>query len=37
MTAGIIRLTERQLLAFAEDRLDGVGPCRVQDDLTAMT
>jgi len=33
MTAGIIRLTEQQFFAFVEDRLDGVGPCRVQEDL----
>ena len=33
MTAGIIKLTEQQFYAFVEDRLDGVGPCRVQEDL----
>jgi hypothetical protein len=33
MTAGIIRLTEPQFYAFVEDRLDGMGPCRVQEDL----
>lgn len=30
---GIVKLTERQFYAFVEDRLDGVGPCRVQEDL----
>ena len=33
MTAGIIKLTEQQFYAFVEDRLDGVGPCRVQENL----
>ena len=33
MTAGIIKLTERQFCAFVDDRLDGAGPCRVQEDL----
>jgi len=33
MTAGIIKLTDQQFYAFVEDRLDGVGPCRVQEDL----
>jgi hypothetical protein len=33
MTAGIIKLTERQFYAFVEDRLDGDGPCRVQEDF----
>lgn len=33
MTAGIIKLTEQQFYAFVEDRLDGSGPCRVQEDL----
>jgi hypothetical protein len=34
MSAGIIKLTEREFYAFVEDRLDGLGPCRVQEDLT---
>jgi hypothetical protein len=34
MTAGIIKLTEREFYAFMEDRLDGLGPCRVQEDLS---
>lgn len=33
MTAGIIKLTEQQFRAFVQDRFDGVGPCRVQEDL----
>lgn len=33
MTRGIIKLTERQFYAFVDDRLDGAGPCRVQEDL----
>ena len=33
MTAGIIKLTEQQFYAFVEDKLDGAGPCRVQEDL----
>src|SRR5712691_1752579 len=33
MTSGIIKLTEQQFCAFVEDRLDGSGPCRVQEDL----
>jgi hypothetical protein len=33
MTADIVKLTEQQFYAFIEDRLDGVGPCRVQEDL----
>jgi hypothetical protein len=33
MTAGIIKLTEQQFYAFMEDRLDGAGPCLVQEDL----
>ena len=33
MTAGIVKLTEQQFYAFVEDRLDGAGPCRVQEDL----
>jgi len=33
MTAGIVTLTEPQFYAFVEDRLDGGGPCRVQEDL----
>jgi len=33
MTAGIIKLSEEQFYAFVEDRLDGAGPCRVQEDL----
>jgi hypothetical protein len=33
MTAGIIKLTKQQFFAFVEDRLDGDGPCRVQEDL----
>jgi hypothetical protein len=33
MTSGIVKLTEQQFYAFVEDKLDGVGPCRVQEDL----
>jgi len=33
MTAGIIKLTEQQFHAFAADRLDDNGPCRVREDL----
>lgn len=33
MTAGVVRLTEPQFFAFVADRLDGAGPCRVQEDL----
>ncbi|MFZ5791924.1 MAG: hypothetical protein ACOY3L_14625 [Pseudomonadota bacterium] len=33
MTAGIIKLTERQFYAFVNDRLDGAGPCKVREDL----
>jgi hypothetical protein len=33
MTAGIIQLTQSQFYAFIEDRLDGHGPCQVQEDL----
>ena len=33
MTAGIIKLTEQQFYAFVKDRLDGVGPCSVREDL----
>jgi len=33
MTAGIIELTKQQFHAFMADRLDGKGPCRVQEDL----
>src|SRR6266705_7001302 len=33
MTAGIVNLTQKQFYAFASDRLDGKGPCRVQEDL----
>ena len=33
MSAGIIKLTEQQFFAFVDDRLDGAGPCRVQEDL----
>jgi len=33
MTAGIVRLTERQAQAFLEDRLDGTGPCTVKEDV----
>ena len=33
MTASIIRLTQSQLYAFIGDRLDGHGPCQVQEGL----
>src|SRR5437773_1759557 len=33
MTSGIISLTKQQFSAFVDDRLDGLGPCRVQEDL----
>jgi len=33
MTAGVIKLTEQQFYALVDDRLDGVGPCRVLEDL----
>jgi hypothetical protein len=33
MTAGIVELTQQQFRAFIADRLDGHGPCRVQEDL----
>jgi hypothetical protein len=33
VTAGIVKLTEQQFHAFVQDRLDGLGPCRVQEDL----
>lgn len=33
MTAGIVKLTEKQFYAFVEDRLDGAGPCQVREDL----
>jgi hypothetical protein len=33
MTAGIVKLTKQKFFAFVEDRLDGAGPCRVQEDL----
>ena len=33
MTAGIVELTQPQFRAFITDRLDGRGPCRVEEDL----
>ncbi|HEY7301047.1 MAG TPA: hypothetical protein VH684_24420 [Xanthobacteraceae bacterium] len=33
MTAGIVELTQQQFRAFITDKLDGRGPCRVQEDL----
>ncbi len=33
MTAGVIKLTKQQFFAFLEDRLDGTGPCQVQENL----
>ncbi|MDA1100747.1 MAG: hypothetical protein O2967_17385 [Proteobacteria bacterium] len=33
MTAGIVKLTERQFLAFIDDRLDGTGPCAVAEEV----
>jgi hypothetical protein len=33
MTAGIVKLTERQFRALVDDRLDGLGPCRIHEDL----
>jgi hypothetical protein len=33
MSVGIVTLTKQQFFAFVEDRLDGRGPCRVQEDL----
>lgn len=33
MTAGIVEITGQQFRAFMTDRLDGKGPCRVQEDL----
>ncbi len=35
MTAGIVTLTEQQVRALVEDKLDGTGPCRVHDLPTA--
>ncbi len=37
MTAGIIKLTQRQFHAFLEDKLDGTGPCRLQEDMAFVT
>jgi hypothetical protein len=33
MDADVVKISGRQLSAFLEDRLDGLGPCRVQEDL----
>jgi len=35
MTIGTVRLSEGQLYAFVADRLDGAGPCRLNEDLPA--